>query len=119
MIQALNMGSLGEIDGGRVGLAYESELAKVIHDLENRAADDSAREIVIKVKMNPVCDDSGELAHVSTQVFVHSKMPIRRTAPSHMRLIRDDDGCPSLFFNDGCPEDSRQHTIDEITNDNN
>lgn len=104
--------SLMRMDGGRIALAINNELHRVIEDLSDRPADRTARKVIIQIEISPVGD--GSVADSTKVGFqVKSTVPTKKSRSYSMRVY----GGRELQFNEASPSDARQGTLDDIESD--
>lgn len=103
-----NLNSLGELDSGRVGVAFEQALSRLISDLRDRPGDGAKRNLTLDIAMTPVVDDGGNLTSAKVQCLVKDKIPTRKSRVYDMQATRK-----GLHFNELSPDDHRQLTIDD------
>lgn len=109
MIHPLSLNSIdGILGGGVVGKSFAAHMRRVVADMEDRPADDSAREVTIKFSAKPVMDEHGTLDEVRAQFHITSSVPKHKTKP-YSFAVRGKQ----LVFNDMSDDDVHQHTIDE------
>lgn len=115
MIRELTLEGIGALDEGRVAVAVTKELMQIAHDVKNRPADSTSRDLVLKVKFIPVTDQVGHLCGVDIRAFIHSSLPKRRTEATRANIRTDEKGYPAFYYNDAAPEDPNQQTFDMVS----
>lgn len=109
----LNVENLAELQGGRVKLALENEIRRAVADCEDRASDNTEREVHLVMKFKPVVDDRGGLEQVLGQFFVKGKVPVRKTKPISFSARKSARG-PMLVWSEDSPDNVDQMTISDI-----
>lgn len=97
-----------ELEGGRVGAAFDLELKRIVQDCEDRPGDDKPRKVTIELTIEPVKDESGFCEQVWGRVHVSSSVPKRKTKPISFGVRRGG----MLVFNDLSEDDINQMTIE-------
>lgn len=108
MITMLTMGTLAEIDNGRLREAFEQALRRAQTDCKDRPALEKARKITLQLSMVPIVGDSGDLESCNVEFQIKEALPPRDTRTFNMAA--DEAG---LYFNDLSPKDIRQRSLDE------
>lgn len=108
-VHELNLSTLkDQLNGGRVGIAFDQELKRVVKDCEDRPADDKARTVTITLEIKPVLDSDGFCEEVTGQIKINSTVPKRKTKPISFGVRRGG----MLVFNDLSEDDVNQSTIE-------
>jgi hypothetical protein len=106
--KVMTLQAIGEIDKGRVALAFNHAMRLVGKDIGDRPGDPTKRKVIFTVELRPVIDkDTGALDEVENEFTVAVSVPKRRSAPYPMVLT--DDG--RQLFQPGSPFDPRQDTF--------
>lgn len=108
-LQKFNLAVLGTIDDGRISEAFAQALARVEHDLRDRAVVKKSRKITITLEMTPVANERGDLESCWVGLDVKDNIPARKTKNYNMAATRG-----GLMFNELSPEEVRQQTIDDV-----
>lgn len=113
-VHQLNLQTLkDQLDGGRLGAAWDAELKRIAQDCEDRPGDDKPRKVNLEVVMQPVKDEAGLCEEVWVKVHVTSSVPKRRSKPLRLGVRRGG----MLVFNDMSEDNPNQRTIDEYLGD--
>lgn len=113
MLKTLTLANLSEIDNGRVQLAFDAAIIRVIRDLADRPNVDQARKIELIVKINPDCDvDQGVLVGGNIQFEVKDSVPKRQTTTYPMKL-----GGNGLLFEPQSPDNPNQQVLSDTVDD--
>lgn len=108
-VHELNLQSLlRDLDGGRVNEAFMQELRHAARDCEDRPTDKSPRRVSLEVKLEPICDDHGDLDSVTGKFHITSKVPARRSKQYSFGYRRGGQ----LVFNDLSDDNINQKTIE-------
>jgi len=79
-LHQLTLKSLAEMDGGRIGAAFQSALKRAIGDCDDRPQVSKAREIILKVSIVPVAGPEDEnCEQVAMQAQISDSVPKRQT----------------------------------------
>lgn len=101
----LNLENIHLVRGGKVALALSKALHRMCVDLETAPDIGEWREVTLKIRAKPVCEE-GELAEVAVEfVIPHAKLPARSTA-TRAQLRSTDKGARQLFFAEDFVEDN-------------
>jgi len=112
MIHELTLATLkDQLEGGRVGAAFDLELKRCIDDCVDRPGDSNARKVTIELAIVPVLGDGGFCDEARGVLKVTSSVPKRKTKPISFG-IRKSKGGHQLVFNDLSEDDINQRTID-------
>ncbi len=104
--------SLIELDGGRVPVAFNQAVQRLIKDCEDRPNDKAARKALVELSLSPVCDDHGNLDEVKGSFKVKDTVPSRETKEYSFGVRKSSKG-PMLVFNDLSDDNVNQKTIDD------
>jgi hypothetical protein len=107
MLEQFTLGTLAEMDGGRIKAAFEQALNRCRHDCEDRPSIAGARKITLTVTLEPVAADSGELESVDVSFALNEKLPNRASKTYNMEAVTG-----GLLFNELSPDEVRQRTLD-------
>lgn len=109
-LKELDLTAMASIDGGRIALAFQQALDRVLADLDDRPGEKKAREIILRVAFVPVMDgtvcDSAKI-----QCVVHDTVP-KRSSKIYDMSLRKRAGKVKLLFRPGSLDDADQHAID-------
>lgn len=106
--QELTLGSLDELDGGKIGRLVKNHLRRAADDCYDRPSDDRARKVTIEIELVPIDDGHGSAESVKTRVKCVCKVPHHQSRPYEMRIANRGSG---LLFNSGAPDNLAQHTM--------
>lgn len=102
--------SLDSLDGGRVLVAWQQALKRVMLDCQDRPAVSDARKITLQTDVVPVIGDDGLLDTVRLQFQVKDTAPVRKSKKYEMEPRRGG----MLVFNDLSDDNVKQRTLDEL-----
>ena len=103
----LTLESLSKIDGGRLNVAFQQELHRVLQDCIDRPALDTPRTITLKVSTVPTLNDDGTLGNAVHKVTINGNLPKRESKPYHSHA-----GNRGFFVDDLSLDDADQRTFD-------
>jgi len=103
--------TVGRMERGMIGLAFSQEVERVVKDMRDRPGVTAAREVTMKVKIEPAQDESGIVTTGKMQFSFGSKMPARESREISVLVGANDRD--ELIFNPESIENARQRTIDE------
>jgi hypothetical protein len=106
----LDLTTLGQVDDGRIAIAFEQELKRAVFDCRDRPADKKPRIISIEATITPMFNTNTMCAdHADVKFKIKSKLPTRESQGSTMQLRAND----MLVFSD-TSADVRQTTLDDV-----
>jgi len=79
VVEKFQLKSLAEIDGGRIAIAFEQALKRVIQDCEDRPGDKKERTVNLSLTVKPVLDADGFLDDCDVQLLVSDSVPKRKS----------------------------------------
>lgn len=109
-LRQLDLASIAEIDGGRINLAFQQALERVLHDLDDRPGETKARVINLQVAFVPVMD-STVCDSAKVQAVVHDNVP-KRTSKIYDMSLRKRAGKVTLLFRPDSLDDADQGAFD-------
>lgn len=113
MLKTLCLANLPEIDNGRIDLAFNAAVRRVIEDLNDRPGVDKERKIELIVKIAPDCDtEQGLLVGGNIQFEVKDSVPKRQTTIYPMKL-----GATGLLFEPQSPANPNQPPLSDAVED--
>ncbi|MEZ6097271.1 MAG: hypothetical protein R3C03_24110 [Pirellulaceae bacterium] len=101
------------LDGGRVAMAFQQHVQRVVQDCENRPGDDKERKVTLEFKCYPIADDHGTCEEVKGKFHVTSTVPKQRSKEYSFGVRKSQKGL-QLVFNDLSDGDIKQGTFDEM-----
>lgn len=96
------------LDFGRVEGVFQTKLAEILADIDNRVGVAGAREISVAMKCTPEEPVGGRVETISMCFEIKTKVPGLRSRDYAMELTKS-----GLVFNDLSPDDPHQQTLDE------
>lgn len=113
MHKTLTLANLADIDNGRIQLAFDAAIRRVIQDLADRPSVNKDRKIELIVKIGPDCDaEQGMLIGGNIQFEVKDSVPKRQTTIYPMKL-----GGNGLLFEPQSPDNPDQTVLSDAAND--
>lgn len=110
MRQDFGFTSLGELDNGKVGIAFNALVKEVSKDIADRPHDKTTRKITVVLELRPDPDkESGAGDRANMEISLHANVPKRRTRQFAVGIKPSG----SMFFNPDSPDDPHQGTLDE------
>lgn len=106
-LEKFTLGSLAEIDNGRIREAFEQAMRRCQFDCEDRPGVDTPRKLNLTMTMVPVQTEDGRLISCNVQFQIKDNLPERKSRAFNMKV--DHDG---LLFNELSPGNARQMTLD-------
>lgn len=107
MQQKLSLGTIAEIDGGAIIIAFDNDLAAAIKDCNDRPALSKPRKVMLEVILEPVADSRGDLDVVRIGFRIKSTGPVRE---SRDYLMEPRAGNVVAFLPDH-PEDPKANPL--------
>ena len=112
MLQLLKLETLAQLAHGKVGVAFDREVHRMIRDCLDRPSDERARTITLTVSVVPksVIDGQSVTCEGATAVAkVKSRVPDYETQQIDLG-VRENGGA---VFSPTCPENHRQQELFE------
>lgn len=106
-VRTLSYKTLGELDGGIIAIAMDSELERVIADCRDREGENKPRKITLELLISPLTDQCGHADDVETQFVIKSVVPSRRTKAYRMGMKRDN----SVYYQEDSLDAPDQSTL--------
>ena len=107
-LHELTLTSLAQMDGGRIGEAFQLALKRAISDCEDRPQVGKPREITIKLMVKPVAGpEDATCDQVAMQAVVSDAVPKRQTRVYSARVKHGGKAA----FNDESLDDVNQETF--------
>ena len=106
----LTLKNLGEFTDGKLGVAFEQAMRRIVNDMMDRPGVDKPRKLSMLISAKPILDEDGDLGTVDVQVTLKEHYPDRSTGKVRMAPRRNG----SLVWNELSLTDPEQRTIDEM-----
>lgn len=107
-LKKFELSALSDLDGGRVNIAFNQALSRVIGDCEDRPGEKTARTVTMQLAVVPVLDESGVCDDAKVQIVITDSVPKRKTRVYDMALKKNQKGASLLF---------RPDSLDEVEQD--
>lgn len=107
-LKSFDLQSLARIDGGRIAIAFEQALRRVVQDCDDRPGEDRARTVTMSLACKPVLDSDGLCEDCDVQISVTDSVPKRKSKIYNMSLRKGGH----LLFNDDSLDNVDQETLD-------
>lgn len=108
-LKKFTIGSLLEIDSGKIGKAVQLALKQAVADIEDRPHDEKARKIGLTIHIVPTnVDRAGNVETCGVQFKIKLTVPDRESLSYSLRAGEGQE----LLFAPESPEDVNQHTIE-------
>ncbi len=107
-LEKFDLAALAKIDGGRIGIAFEQALRRVVQDCDDRPGEKKERTITLTMAVKPVLDEDGMCEDVNAQMAVTDNVPKRKSKIYNMSMRK---GGHLLFAADSL-DDHTQETLD-------
>ena len=108
--QQMTLRSLGEIDSGKIGIAFTRLVTECAKDVTDRPGDKSKRSVVVRIDFTPEQGGDGISDRAAMEVTLHANVPKRRSR----RYALGVQGNGQMFFNPDAIDDPYQGTLDEV-----
>lgn len=105
----LTLESLANFDDGRIQIALNEELKRIVLDCMDRP-DKKPRKLTLTLSCSPVVYD-GDVEGVNVEFEIASKLPTRKSMQYHLNCNR----AGMLTFSENNPRDYRQTHIDDLS----
>lgn len=103
--KCLTLQTIGDLDRGKVALAFNHALRVATLDVLDRPADKTARKVTLTVELRPKLDKhSAALDVIENEFIIKTTVPNQRSASYPM--VADQEG--RQIFKPGSPFDPRQ-----------
>lgn len=102
--------TLGELDDGAARLVINKQIEAAVFDAWDRGEDKKPRQVLILLELNRM-ENGLIVAHVEAS----AKVPKYRTRGT-VSTVRQAGGVQQIMFQQFCPADPRQRTMDEVEN---
>ena len=110
-MKTLALGSLADLDNGKVNMAVNQAIRRCGNDCADRPGDSRKRTLTIKVDFVPVLEvDSGVLDVVNVGFKIDTKLPADQS--TEYPMTPSPGGL--MEFNPASPHDPRQYTLDGL-----
>lgn len=117
-VKELQLATLADLDGGKIAVAWQQALKRLIADCEDRPGEYAARELTLTLSITPVMDRAGMCEEVGIQGVVTAKAPKLKSKVYAMGVRRDQ----RLAFSDSQPNGRPglfdQTASEEVVQDN-
>lgn len=110
-LERVTLAKIAEMDGGKIGHAFQGAVRRCLKDCRDRPNLSKARTITLTVTMAPPKDAEGaELDVVAFACALKEALP-KRDSREYSAVLQGGD----MLVNELSPSDARQRTIDEET----
>ena len=106
----LELNSLGELDDGRVLIAFGHELKRAVMDCMDRPGDKTSRTVNMELKLTPVIGPEGQCDSVAGEFQIKSKVPVRKSKSYDFNVNR----AGQLIYSSTSPDNIDQTTFDDV-----
>ena len=107
-LEKFQLSAIAVMDGGRIDVAFDQALARVVADCEDRPGEKKARTVTLQLEVVPVLDESGVCDDVKVQMFINEGIPKRKTRVYDMAMKKTNRG-PQLLYRPDSLEDAEQN----------
>lgn len=108
-MKALDLHQIAEMDGGKYGLLFKREMARLAKDMSDRPALKTKRKVTLTIEMTPRVD--GDQAYgAEFALAVKTNLPEQKGGINVATFDRDG----RLLFNDMSLDNPNQRTMDEL-----
>lgn len=113
MIHEFGLGTLINLDGGRIVEAWNQAISRATRDCEDRPAENKPRKVTLELELTPVVFQDGAVLDSLKGIFrIKDTVPTRQSKDYSLGF-RKRHGQARLVFNDLSEDDIHQKTIDE------
>lgn len=109
----LDLGSLKELDGGKINAAFSKHLQRASQDCQDRPFDERPRIVTLRVAFKPTIEPDGDCASAWMDVKLESKIPNHQSKPYSVGLRRNN----TFVFAEDSLDNVDQATFDYGDND--
>lgn len=106
----LSLESLKDLDAGKVSVAWQHELRRLIDDCRDRPGDVNVRELTLSLRLKPVVAQDGDCEGARGVFQVKSKVPMRKTKAYDFGINRKGH----CYFSEMSPDAVDQPTFDDV-----
>lgn len=105
-VKELTLETISELDGGKVSIAWQEMLKRIVEDCEGRPGELGTREVRLIFRAKPIMDSDGLCEDIATQFHIEGKMPKQQSRVYTLgvrkggRVAFSDvskDGTPTMF----------------------
>ncbi len=98
--------SIGDMENGKIGVAFDNELKRVVADLNDRPGLKKPRKVMLQITFMPV-GDQGVVDSVNFGVQIKSNVPEKKSKVYSAGI----SGVDTLVVNEDSPDNWRQGTL--------
>lgn len=110
MFKKLTLAELVNLDAGRVHVAFDQAVARVVRDCQDRPGDKAPRKVLLQLAVVPVVGEDGGCEECLAEFQVKDTVPTRKSKTYSLATNRKGD----LIYSEGSPSNVHQTTFDDI-----
>ncbi len=104
--EVLSLDTIGDVDNGAIRVAFDRELARVMHDIRDRPELKKARKLVLQLDLIPIIRD-GYLVRTDVGFSVKPTIPPKSSVSYPMQPTND-----GLEFQPEIPDNPNQRPLE-------
>ena len=104
------LGELTELDSGRVDVAWNKAVERVVRDCMDRPGDSSSRKVLLQLELTPVVSAEGDCEEVHGAFQIKDTVPTRKSKTYSFATNTKGD----LIYSTNSPSNVRQSTFDDV-----
>lgn len=108
-----DLGTLKDLDGGRVAAAFQHALQRAVVDCEDRPGEKKARKVVLEAEVIPIAGPENSCDGTNVTFRVKDTIPTRTSRQYAMGIREGKDG-KRLIFNNEDPASVHQYGFGDI-----
>jgi hypothetical protein len=105
-----DIANIGDLDDGRVSVAFAHELRRAVMDCMDRPGDKKPRSVTLEFRLTPVVGEEGQCDGAEGEFEIKSKVPTRKSKTYSFSTNRKGH----LIYSSNNPEDIDQATFDDV-----
>lgn len=110
MFKKLTLAELVNLDAGRVHVAFDQAVARVVRDCQDRPGDKAPRKVLLQLAVVPVVGEDGGCEECLAEFQVKDTVPTRKSKTYSLATNRKGD----LIYSEGSPSNVHQTTFEDV-----
>ena len=106
----LTLAEFKDLDDGRLHVAWNKGLERLVKDCLDRPGDTSPRKLTMQLAIVPVQGQEGTLEDINGHVEIKDSIPVRKSKTYSFRCNKNGD----LIYSANNPSNARQTTFDDV-----
>lgn len=106
----LTLAELANLDAGRVHVAFEQAVSRIVRDCLDRPGDKTPRKVLLQLQVVPVVGEEGQCEECLAEFQIKDSVPTRKSKTYSLATNRKGD----LIFSEASPTNIRQTTFEDV-----